>query len=212
MLVVVVTSALRRARTRMTSACPWCAATQTGVWPPFIGVLTHAPSSASTLTVSAWPKHAPVGGSDRSEKVGRARPRHERAWSWWRLHVHSSPLTDPDGRGAGVLRLVNVASGCGQGLDHLDVAYPRADQHGGGAVCHPRVHVRPALEEEPRDTVAPEPDRERQRRHGACRVAGRESVVVLDGRRAVDRHALRQHALERRDVAGADCGAEQHLW
>ena len=52
--------------------------------------------------------------------------------------------------------------------------------------------------------VAPEPDREHQRRDRARRVYRWESVHRLDGRRAVDRRALRERALDPPDVVGAD--------
>ena len=68
----------------------------------------------------------------------------------------------------------------------------------------PRVHVRSALEEQPRDAVAPEPDREHQRSDRARRVFGWETVLRLDGRRTVDRRALRERALDPPDVVGTD--------
>ena len=42
----------------MTSEWPRCAAMKTGVRPSFVCVLTYAPSSANTLTVSSWPSRA----------------------------------------------------------------------------------------------------------------------------------------------------------
>ena len=120
-----------------------------------------------------------------------------------------------DWREAQVIRSVDVASSRGQGHDHLDITKLGADMHHGGANAVPRMHVRPAIEEEPRDVVAPEPDREHQRRH-----PGSSPVIYIiyiswesDRRRdrhgAVDRRALGKRALEPLDVVGEDRGNER---
>lgn len=70
------------------------------------------------------------------------------------------------------------------------------------------MHVRPSLKEELCDVVAPEPDREHQRRDRFRQAACRKAVLRLDVNNAVNRRALQERALELLDVVGADRGEE----